>query len=104
MWGSSASEGYGSGLWGMGMAGPFLSRLLPGRSSRPDVTPLPWGRQRGARSNRTAGPDPMWQHYSKTIVVVQLFIIALCTAMKFLLGMPWLAVGVLFLVMQPGAL
>jgi hypothetical protein len=46
----------------------------------------------------------MWQHYRKTIVVVQLFILALCTAMKFLLSMPWLAVGVLFLVMQPGAL
>ena len=45
----------------------------------------------------------MWGQYRKTVVPMQLFIVALCAAALFVAKFHWLAVLVMFLVMQLGA-
>jgi uncharacterized membrane protein YfcA len=46
----------------------------------------------------------MWEQYRKTAAFTQIFIIALCGAMRFFVNMPWAAVAALFVAMQLGAL
>ena len=46
----------------------------------------------------------MWEHYRKTLIPMQLFIIAACAAAYLFKLMPWQAVLVTFVVMQLGAL
>src|SRR6476619_2932659 len=56
--------------------------------------------------NRPAERDRrivMWAQYRKTLVPMQLFILAACAALLFFAKAHWLAVLVIFLVMQAGA-
>jgi uncharacterized membrane protein YfcA len=46
----------------------------------------------------------MWEQYRKTAAFTQIFVIAVCAAMKFFVNMPWAAVAALFVAMQLGAL
>ena len=46
----------------------------------------------------------MWEQYRKTAAVTQLFTLAACLAMKYLMHLPWRAVAVTFVVMQLGGL
>ena len=45
----------------------------------------------------------MWEQYRKTLVPMQLFILAACAAALFLAKFHWLAVLVIFAVMELGA-
>ena len=45
----------------------------------------------------------MWEQYRKTVVLMQLFIVAACAAALFLAKFHWLAVLVMFVIMQLGA-
>lgn len=45
----------------------------------------------------------MWEQYRKTVVPMQLFILALCAAVLFFAKFHWLAVLLMFLIMQLGA-
>jgi hypothetical protein len=45
----------------------------------------------------------MWEQYRTTLVPMQLFILAACAAVLFLAKAHWLAVLLMFLVMQAGA-
>ncbi len=46
----------------------------------------------------------MWEQYRKTAAFTQIFIVAVCSAMRFFVKMPWTAVAALFVAMQLGAL
>ena len=45
----------------------------------------------------------MWEQYRKTAAFTQIFILAVCAAMRFFANIPWLAVAALFVAMQFGA-
>ena len=46
----------------------------------------------------------MWDQYRKTAAFTQIFIVAMCAAMRIFTNMPWAAVAALFVAMQLGAL
>ena len=46
----------------------------------------------------------MWEQYRKTAPLTQIFVIAVCAAMRYFANMPWAAVAALFVAMQLGAL
>ena len=46
----------------------------------------------------------MWEQYRKTLVPMQLFILAACAAALFMARFHWIVVLLMFLVMQLGAL
>jgi uncharacterized membrane protein YfcA len=46
----------------------------------------------------------MWEQYRKTAAITQIFILAVCAAMRFFMNMPWLAALAMFVIMQLGAL
>ena len=46
----------------------------------------------------------MWEQYRKTAAFTQIFVVAVCAAMRYFVKMPWAAVAALFVAMQLGAL
>jgi uncharacterized membrane protein YfcA len=46
----------------------------------------------------------MWEQYRKTAAFTQIFVLAVCAAMRYFVNMPWPAVAALFVAMQFGAL
>ena len=46
----------------------------------------------------------MWRQYRKTLIPMQLFILATCAALRFIGLVPWTTIAIVFVIMEIGAL